>query len=418
MNMHKEEAGMETIRITNAKIVTPDEILVGYDLIIQDDTITDIVKSDVFKMGNARIGETPGSPDSSESHSSLLDADGGFLMPGFIDIHSDYIEHMAAPRPTSMMDLRLSLHEIERELITHGITTMFHSLSFYKSLMFDVKPIRDPENFARLVELVSESHHEKHLIRHRIHARYEIDNLDRIEELKTFIQSKKIHMVSFMDHTPGQGQFKDVELFVKTLRGYRNLDDQEIENIVASSQQSPKLTLEVIREIAELARIHQLPLASHDDDTVDKLELVRSYGSTISEFPITLDTALHAKKLGMETVAGAPNILLGGSHSGNLSAADAVKADAVTILCSDYYPAALIHAIFQLHEEFGMPLHEMVNLVTRNPARAVNMEDQIGTVEIGKKADLLIVERLDDHFPAVTTAIVNGLPVYRTHYRR
>lgn len=390
------------IRIVNTTIITPVEVLQGWDCLIVGDTIQGLVPK----------GETvPGEWEE-------IDGEGGYLMPGFIDIHADYIEHIAAPRPTSMMDFSLSLHEAERELITHGITTMYHSLSLYKSQMFDTKPIRRPENVQKLVDLINRTHKEKHLIRHRFHARYEIDNLDMTEVLKEYILDQKIHMVSFMDHTPGQGQYRDLEMFRKTIKGYRNLSDDQVDVMVLEQQKTEKVTMEKIRELSSLAIERGLAVASHDDDSVDKIELVHSFGTTISEFPITLEVARYAHNKGMFTVAGAPNVLMGGSHSGNLSATEAILDGSVNILCSDYYPASLIHAVFLLHEEKGVPLHEAVNLVTLNPAKAVRSDDQVGSIEAGKRADLLIVEKLEDHFPAVTTALVDGLPLFHTRYRR
>jgi len=391
-------------RITNGKIVTPFELLLDHDLIIREDRIAALISHQ--------------DNDPAWESCKIIDAQSGYIVPGFIDIHADYIEHIAAPRPTSMMDFSLSLHEAERELITHGITTMFHSLSLFKAKVFDTKPIRNPENVRKLIELINETHEKKHLVRHRFHARYELDNIDLVEELKEYIRDNKIHMLSFMDHTPGQGQYRDLEMFRKTIKGYRTLSDQEVDSMVTTLQTSEKLTLETLEELTALAHSKGIPVASHDDDSIDKIDLIQSFGTNISEFPITLEVAEYARERGLYTIAGAPNILLGGSHSGNLSAAEAIHSRAVNILCSDYYPAALLHAVFHMHDHYSLPLPEMVNLVTLNPARAVNMDRDYGSLEAGKKADLLIVERLDDHFPAVTTALVDGCIVLTTHYRK
>lgn len=389
-------------RITNGRIVTSSEVLVGYDLLVL----------------NGKIQEILVSTKQTESDYETIDARNGYIMPGFIDIHSDYIEHIAAPRPTSMMDFSLSLHEAERELITHGITTMFHSLSLFNNQLFDTKAIRKPENVRKLVDLIHCTHEEKHLIRHRFHARYEIDNLEMLDELKEYIQEKKIHMISFMDHTPGQGQFRDLEMFRRTIKGYRKLNDEELDKVVDNLQKSEKLTLEQIHELSKMAIANGLALASHDDDSKDKIDLINSFGTSISEFPITLEVARYAQEKGMHTIAGAPNVLLGKSHSGNLSAAQAVVDGVIDILCSDYYPASLLHSVFILHEKYGLPLSDMINLITLNPAEAVNISDIYGSLEKGKMADILIVERLEDHFPAVTTAFVGGYLVFNTNYRR
>jgi len=390
-------------RLTNGRIVTPRRILMGYDMMIAHGDIVAIL---------------PGEDVEGKERMETVDCEQGYVIPGLIDIHSDYIEHIAAPRPTSMMDFSLALHEAERELLTHGITTMFHSLSLYKSQMFDTKPIRQPDNVDRLVNMIHKSHISKHLIRHRFHARYEIDNLSMVEQLREYILDGKIHLLSFMDHTPGQGQYRDLEIFRHTLKGYRKMTDDQVTVAIKEQQEAEKITLDTIGELTRMALDRGLAVASHDDDTVGKIDLTASFGTTISEFPITLDVARYARDRGMYAVAGAPNVLLGGSHSGNLSAAEAVLDGAVNILCSDYYPAALLHSVFQLHEKYGLPLVDMGNLVTLNPARAVRMDGQIGSLEEGKKADVLVVKQLEDRFPAVTTAFVDGKPVLSTRYRR
>lgn len=357
-------------------------------------------------------------PPDGSTPATIIDAAGAYIMPGFIDIHADYIEHMAAPRPQSVMKLRLAIHEADRELLTHGITTMFHSLAIYNNWDFGKNPIRKPENVQKLIELIAETHHSAHLIRHRFHARFEIDSVDRIGEVKGYMDDGSVHLLSFMDHTPGQGQYRDLELFRKTIKSYRNISDEEAGNVIAKSQAREKLTSDAITELASYATERGIAVASHDDDTLEKLELVKSWGCTISEFPITIEVARKAREMGLHTIAGAPNILLGGSHSGNLSAAEAVLDGSVDILCSDYYPAALVHAIFAMHREHGLPLADLVRLVTINPARAVNMDNETGSIAPGKKADLVIVRELEDGTPTVTGALVDGAHVFQTTYRR
>lgn len=388
--------------ITNGRIITEDTILEGNDLFIKDGRIEQIVPHGELELpaGVERI-----------------DANGGYIAPGFIDLHSDYIEHIAAPRPTSLMDFRLSLMEAEKELISHGITTMYHSLSLFRGTEYAYKPIREPENVRRLADLIDEMHRSMHLVRHRFHARYEIDNLEEIDNLKTYIREKKVHLLSFMDHTPGQGQYRDLEVYRHTVKGYQDISDEAIQVIIKRHQSKEKLTIDGIRELAELALEHGIPIASHDDDSLSKLDLVKSFGTTISEFPITLDIAREAKQLGMYTIAGAPNVLLGGSHSGNLSAAEAIVEGSIDILCSDYYPAGMLHAVFDLHKKYGMNLAEMFKLVTINPAKALHLDSELGSIQQGKKADLLIIEKVSPDFPVLTGVFVDGKLIQRTHYR-
>jgi alpha-D-ribose 1-methylphosphonate 5-triphosphate diphosphatase len=388
--------------IINARAVLADRVFEGSDIIVEDGAISSIRASGGPIPVDARV----------------LDADGGYVMPGFVDIHADYIEHMASPRPTSIMDFRMSLREAERELATHGITTMFHSLSLYGTSDFDVKPIRAPENTRKFIEIIEAAHRSSHLIRHRFHARFEIDNLARTEELEGYLRSRRIHLVSFMDHSPGQGQYRDLETFRKTLKGYRELTDLQIDRIIEERTGTSKLSAERIAGLAALAREHGISIASHDDDSVEKLELVSGFGSTISEFPISLEVAREARRMGMRTVAGAPNVLLGGSHAGNLSAREAILDGSIDILCSDYYPAAILHAIFKLHREDALGLAGLVRMATLNPAQAVGLGAEIGSIEVGKRADLIVVETVDGDFPVCTAVLVDGRVVISSHYRR
>ncbi|MBP1967518.1 phosphonate metabolism protein PhnM [Paenibacillus aceris] len=389
--------------LTNGIIITEEELLEGYDLLVQDGRI-------------ARIA--PKGEIAAENGVEVIDAGGGYVTPGMIDIHSDYIEHMTAPRPTSLIDFQIGLRETEKELISHGITTMYHSLSIFKSVDYKYRPIREPENVRKLIDLIDRTHSSKHLIRHRFHARFEIDNLDQIDNLKSYITEEKVHLVSFMDHTPGQGQYRDLEVYKKTVLGYDSISEENIAVLIANHQTKEKLTVDAIREIAEMARERNIAIASHDDDSVEKLDLVQSFGTAISEFPITLDIARKAKAKGLFTVAGAPNVILGGSHSGNLSAAEAIADGCIDILCSDYYPAAMLHAVFQLAGPHRHNLVEMFKLVTLHPAQAVNIDEEHGSIRVGKKADLLIIERLEpDDFPVVTAVIVDGKLIQKTNYR-
>lgn len=384
-------------------------------LVITEDTITDelavVVDGKYIHslIPTGQIAEFPGA--------KLIDAQGGYITPGFIDIHSDYIETIASPRPTSMIDFNISLREAEKILVNNGITTMFHSLSFYRDDIFMKNPMREPNKVQEMIDLIDAKSDDLQLIRHRLHARFEIDNVNGVGQLVENIEQNKIHLVSFMDHTPGQGQYRNLEKYYETLRGYRDVTYDEVQTIILEKQACETITLEDMERIAKLATEKNIAVASHDDDHIEKLHLVKSFGTTISEFPITLEVAKEAKKLGFHTIVGAPNVLLGKSHSGNLSAVEAIEHGCADILCSDYYPVALLHAVFHLHEKYGFDLHEMFQKVTLNPARAVKMDDDIGSIRPGKKADILIIEKMRDGYPMITTTMVDGVVITETNYR-
>ncbi len=389
---------MKTL-IKNGNIILPDRVDYGGSVLIGDGRI--------LKINTA---------DESEAD-EVIDASGRFVMPGMIDIHSDMIESYIQPRSTALMDFSMGFMEAERVLTMCGITTMFHSISMYKEGAWDVKEIRRPSCVKKLVKLVSDYQKGMRLIRHRYHLRYEIDNIECYDEVKQMLEEKTVNLLSFMDHSPGQGQYRDLEIYRKHLEeGINEVSDAEFEEIVRREKEKDSLSFRQLKEMADLAHSNGVSVASHDDDSVEKLQVNREFGVKISEFPVTLDIAREAVKQGFLTVLGAPNVLLGGSHSGNLSAVDAIRAGAASILVSDYYPQALLQAVFRLYRDGELPLWEATALVTKNPAEAVGMDGEIGTIEEGKKADLLIVS--DEHaFPAVEKVFVDGSCIFGCNYR-
>lgn len=387
------------IQIKDAKVVT-EEGIIDSDVFINNDRIVDISRGKILHAGG------------------VIDAKDCFVFPGFIDIHSDYIEHITAPRPQSMMDFSLALRVAERELVTHGITTMYHSLSFYKPGLKNGNPVRLKSNVEKLMNLITQAHYEKHLIRHRFHARLEIDNMEGVGDLMDYIDQGHVHLLSFMDHTPGQGQYRDLEKYRSIRESYgSSFTDEGFHEYIKKRQNARRLTPEECKEIADHAAQRGIPVASHDDDTVEKLRRNHEIGIRISEFPITIDVASKAKEMGYYTMAGAPNVLLGGSHSNNLCAHEAIQEGVIDILSSDYYPAAMLYSIFKLHREHHHPLHEMLKLITINPAKALGIDRDFGSIKRGKKADILVVKLLDGTFPVITSALVDGDYVYETRYR-
>lgn len=383
------------IEIRNGKIVTPDEVIEGKSLLIKDSYIYDIC-------------EYTGEAD------KVIDAHGRYIMPGFIDVHSDKIEKVINPRPTAVFDYELGLKEVEKELLQQGITTIYHSFSMYKDLAFGQCVLRTKDNVRKISELINDLRNRNHLIHHRCHLRLEIDNLEVYDIAKEMMDKNLVHEISFMDHTPGQGQFKDLEIYRKSV-DYST--GQTFEDIMNYHKDKQKLTFEQMQELARIAHSKNLTVASHDDDTIEKLNVNHEIGVDISEFPITMEVAKKAKEMGFYTVLGAPNVLLGGSHSGNMSAAEGILNDCADILCSDYYPQAMLHSVFIMYHKYGVSLPEMVKKVTLNPAKATHIDNEYGSLEKGKKADVLIVDEIDG-YPVITHVLVDGKTTSRVEYRR
>lgn len=417
--------------IRGGTVVCADRVLPDCDVVVIDGRIAAIEPvgaSDFDAQPDATMGVLP-----------VVDARGAYVVPGLIDIHSDYVENVASPRPSVVMDLSTSLYKADRELVSHGVTTIFHSLSVYGAHVFDHKPIRDFGNVSALIDRVAAlraGEERDHLIRHRLHMRVELDSVDLYDDIESFLRSGKVDLVSFMDHTPGQGQYRDLLVFGDTLKGYRDVSDEDVRDIVRQQQESQKLTYAQITALAAVARERGVSIASHDDDSEDKLAFMDGLEATISEFPISLDIARAARARGMHTIAGAPNVMLGHSHSGNLSAREAVQAGAIDVLCSDYYPAALLDAVFTLRDQCGLDIAKAFALVTINPAKAAGIADEVGSIAVGKRADVLLVREIScgegegsgEHpgarpdsrvartMPVVTRAFVGGRSVFRSHY--
>jgi alpha-D-ribose 1-methylphosphonate 5-triphosphate diphosphatase len=317
------------------------------------------------------------------------------------------------------MEFETGLREAEKQLLGHGVTTIYHSLSLMNGSGANEKHcFRSKENLEKLVALIKNFHDGYHLIRHRFHARYEIDNLDIYDYLAELLNSGAVHELSFMDHTPGQGQYRDLEIYAKSYTSWNaSCSDKSMVDILAEAKSKPVASHEMLKRLASLARERNIPLASHDDDTLEKLSLMKNeFGVNISEFPIDLEVAKKAHNEGIQVVVGAPNVMMGGSHSGNLSAIEAVRNGAADILCSDYYPASLLHSAFKLEEEGILSLPAAVRMLTANPAKAMGIDADYGTVEVGKKADLLVIRKIHGK-PMVYKCFIDGRTVLQLEYR-
>jgi len=381
-------------RIYGGRVITPHGVLNKGTVVIEGGHIVEV------------------SPRTMGCRSGDIDASGLWVMPGLIDTHSDAIEIELQPRPNSIMPFEVSFFELEKKLVVQGITTMYHCLSFSE---IPGNTLRANQTVVANVARVHDYARSEHaLINHRIHVRYEIRNMPGAEFVKELIKDGRVHQLSFMDHTPGQGQFKDVERLLEYMIKRRNLSPEEAQTYVTKRMTDQKADVDTLTELALLARGRGIALATHDDDRIERLDLLESWGGRICEFPVRLDVAQEAKRRGLFVVVGATNLLLGRSHSGNMSAIDAVEAGCVDILCSDYYPPALLRGVFLLHEK-GYPIEWCVNLVTANPARALGIDEEVGSLEAGKRADVAMVGQANG-LPVLEQVLVAGRPVCRLDY--
>ncbi len=357
--------------IENADIILAEDSFRGY-LIAEDGLITEV--------GPGRAPERG------------VDLKGDILLPGLIEIHTDNLEAHYVPRPRVEWQIDSAVLAYDAQIAAAGITTVFDSLRIGVS----EDEARNSVG-GRTIELADalDSAGREGLLRaeHRTHVRCEVPSTNAVSGLEDFIARHPVHLISLMDHTPGQRQFRDLEKYFIYYGGKTGRPQAEIEELVSRKQATGAARAAQNRpRIVEMAHARGIALASHDDTTLDEVAQSVAEGVSIAEFPTTIAAAQASRAAGMATVMGAPNVVRGGSHSGNVAAADLAEAGALDILSSDYVPASLLLAAFQLKDlkaVGGLP--GAIRLVTRNVARATGLDDR-GEIAVGKRADLLHVQ--------------------------
>jgi len=388
------------VRIRNGILVLPHETVRG---------------SIVIESGKIAAVDTASAPDKFRSASAdavEIDAEGMYVFPGFVDIHGDAIEKEVQPRPNSLFPLDSALYEMEKKLAACGITTMYHSLSLGVGLS-----IRGVELVTRMLDLIRRYRCERTMIRHRTHLRYEVLYAELIETAESLIESGTVDYFSYMLHAPGVGQYKREGSFVAYVMKNQGVNREEAtaiaDDVVRMSQ---AIDWARIERLCEAARAKGVAVASHDDDSIELVDRTARFGASVVEFPLNLETAAYAASRKLHVCVGAPNIVRGGSHDANLRAIDAVLADAADIVCSDYYPPSMLLAVFRLADA-GIPLHRAAAMASLHPARAVGIDRDFGSIEVGKFADLLLVEDRNG-YPNLRKTIVGGVPVYESGFIR
>ncbi|MGV3553355.1 alpha-D-ribose 1-methylphosphonate 5-triphosphate diphosphatase [Rhizobium sp.] len=372
----------------------------NFEVVLEDR----IIKQAAVRIEGGTIAEI------SETPVPNADVEGGglLLMPGFIDMHGDMIEKKVEPRPSVRMPMRLAVLDLDRELACCGITTAFASVTF-APVVYD--HVRSTENTMAIIRSLADMRDEL-LVDHRVHARFEVLFPSAVETADSLRASGLLALISLMDHTPGQGQYRHIEAHIASLSQIHKISEAEAAKMVSqrmAEREEASGAIDVINGLAEFAHEHGIALASHDDDSIEKVHFVKDLGASICEFPITLQAASEARRLGMATAMGAPNALRGLSYSGNLSAREAFQADALDILASDYHPSAILPAIVALGSESDSALVRAVALATSNPAKALRLSDR-GRIAQGLRADLVIGERADIARPRAT--LCAGRPIW------
>lgn len=339
----------------------------------------------------------------------VVDLTGRILIPGLIDLHCDALEKEVEPRPNVHFPLDFACAQADKRNAAAGITTVYHALSFANHEL----GVRN-NTFAAEIARAVHQWQPHALVDNRVHARYEVTDETALPILSQLVEEGHAHLISFMDHSPGQGQFRDMEAYRGYLASTYKMDESTLDEILARKAKAAQGAMARMESLAQTARLQNVAIASHDDDSPEKVAIIEALGAVISEFPINLETAHAARARGLATLFGAPNILRGQSQSGNMRALDAVLAGVADCLCGDYSPAALLPSVMQLPKLAGITLSEAVALVTRNPARAIGLADR-GEIAVGQRADLVEIKQLGG-LPQAERVWSGGKPALSAHF--
>lgn len=373
----------ETI-LANARVVLADRVIDRGWVALAGDRIADI--------GEGR------------SPAGSVDVEGDLVMPGLVELHTDHIEAHYVPRPKVYWDPVAAVVSYDGQLATCGITTVMDSLRVWRDeaegdVLLMANILADAIGKARCANLLRADHF--------LHLRCEVPMPTVVEDARTLVDRDDIRLMSLMDHTPGQRQFRDEDKLRTYYRGKKGgLTDAQLDELFAKRfefqrQYADKNMSAIIR----LAREHNVPLASHDDTTAENVADAVREGVAVAEFPTTMEAARGLHEAGIDILMGAPNVVRGGSHSGNIAAIDLAREGLLDILSSDYIPSSLLMAALQLPERVPeIDLAQAVRTVTRTPAAAVGLDDR-GEIAAGKRADVIRVH------------VAGGIPVVRSVWR-
>jgi len=371
----------ETV-LSNARIVLKDRILDG-TLVLRDGLV-------------AEIGEDPSAAGE--------DMEGDFLLPGLVELHTDHLEAHYSPRPGVRWDKTAAIQSHDAQVVTSGITTVFDCLRMGS----DGEAGFEKGEMRAMADAIAAAQDDGRLrAQHLIHLRCEVSTDNVLDHYAEFEDDPLVRLVSLMDHAPGQRQFQTMEQYTLYHKKKRGLTDEEF---AAFCQRQQALSARYAgphrQAIATSCAARGISVASHDDATLGHVEEAVGYGIRLAEFPTSIEAAKASHGAGMSVLMGAPNIVRGRSHSGNIAARDLAGMGVLDVLSSDYVPFSLMHAPFILADEVeGIDLPAAVAMVSATPARTVGLDDR-GAIDPGLRADIVRVRR------------PSGVPVVRSVWRQ
>ena len=361
--------------VGNAKIVLADRVIERGWIAFADGRVVEYGE-----------GDAPAGSD---------DANGDLIMPGLIELHTDHLEAHYVPRPKVFWDPIAAVVSYDGQLATSGITTVLDSLRVWRE-----DGTEEVDGRAGVLAAAIASARDANLLRseHFLHLRCEIPMPDVVEEAKELVGRPDVRLMSLMDHTPGQRQFRDEAKLRVYYRGKgAGMTDAELDVLFERRFRYQKTYAETnLRAIVALAQAHDIPLASHDDTTEENVTDAIRDRVAVAEFPTTMEAAHGLHRAGIGILMGAPNVVRGGSHSGNIAAVDLAREGLLDILSSDYIPSSLLMGALQLPQQVpAIDLAAAVRTVTKAPAEAVGLHDR-GEIAVGKRADVIRVHLARD----------------------
>lgn len=376
---------MNTHLLTNAQIVTPTCHFKG-SIEIDGGVIAAIHKDKFYRRG--------------------VDLKGAWLIPGCIDIHTDYLDKEMHPRSGTSFPLAFSLHFLDARAASCGITTVFNAIRF-SDAESEGRSFEKAICMARQIDEVRQGM----LVRHFLHARVDPNTDTLLGHMSEMRRLQSLHMVVFNESIPGERQYSLNQQIELRMKEHRTSWEETRDNLLAQIEERREIDHRMsIKEAFKDKCI----IGSHNDTTMAHVVEARSSGSALAEMPTTLAAARKAKEVGMWVCMGAPNYFQGRSHCGNLAAFDAMEEDLVDILCSDYHFPAMLGSVVRMIDE-GMSPSRAVNMVTMNPAKLLRFDHEIGSIAVGRKADLVAFHS-ERTFASVVSVWVDGVRKFSADY--
>jgi len=366
---------MDSLVLTNARIVGTNEVIKG-------------------SLAVNRLGQIHAVDSGNSQLSAAIDCEGDYLIPGLIELHTDNLEQHFTPRPGVDWPARSAVITHDNQIVAAGITTVFDAVA----LGDIIDGSQRLQNLQTMVDaLVDVQQEGLYRADHFLHLRCEVSCQSALESFYALVDLPMVRLVSVMDHSPGQRQFVKIDKYREYYQGKYHLSDQQLEEFIIKQRSASELYSGPYRA-AIAAHCHQnaIPLASHDDATNEHARESADYAMSVAEFPTTMEAARASHELGLRVMMGAPNIVRGGSHSGNVAAWQLARDGVLDILSSDYYPSSLLEAAFIVatsDNEYSLP--DAIRTVSRTPAESVGLRDR-GSLQPDLRADLIRV-KLNKH---------------------